>query len=363
MEIRHRPPDGRAAAARREDGPSTLGPLLADPFRRSRRRRWWVWSLVLLLVLSGAVALALSGEETPTLYGEDLREQAATISRKSRTFQDLVARISSVDRVELDEVVDDLLTTLRDVADSAEVVDPPAELAGPLAVFRIAIDAWSVGAAGFRDELLRAADDPFAVGIEDGLTGALLELRAGDRLYQRFISELATSGLDQPVSSMPDVTFLPQPYPIVPAAQTMAGLARADGSLLELRATLLIEYVTTEPEWILDTEDTLVVSATESLDVRVVVANNGNSPADPRRLDLALTGSEGAIQETFLEVPELDPGSKTTVTFEDLAVTPGRSYQLSLGLELGVGEGLTDENSRTVRFRVNEPTTTSTESG
>lgn len=319
--------------------------------------------MVLVFVLTGAVALALAGEEAPALYGEDLREQAATISRKSRTFQDLVARISSVDRIELDEVVDDLLATLDGVAESTDVVDPPAELAGPLAVFQIAVDAWAVGAQGFRSELLRAADDPFAVGVEDGLTSALLELRAGDRLYERFTSELAASGLEQPVLAMPDVTFLPKPYPIVPAAQTMAGLARADGSLLELRATLLIEQVTTEPEWLLDTEDTLVVSATDVIDVRVVVANNGNTPADPRRLDLALTGSEGAIQETFLDVPALNPGSKTTVTFDGLAVTPGRSYQLALGLELGVGEGLTEENSRTVRFRVNEPTTTTTESG
>jgi hypothetical protein len=330
--------------------------LVVDPFRPARRRRV-IWPIVIVILLAGAVALALTGDESPTLYAEDLRSQAAAVSRKARTFQDMVARISSVDRVELTETVDDLDQTIVGVRDFLEGQDAPPELAGSIAVFRLSLQSWDRGATAFRDGLLRAADDPFASGVEDQLINALLELRAGDRLYAAFVADVSAQDVAQPVSGMPAVAFLPDPYPIVPGAQTMAALARTDGSPLELRSALAIDQVTTSPEWILDTEDALVVESTELVTVKVVVANRGNTGADPREVFLSLTGSQGNVEERSLTVPALEPGAKTTVSFDDLSVSPGRSYELRVRLALAEGEAQNEDNARTVRFRVNDATT------
>jgi hypothetical protein len=129
---------------------------------------------------------------------------------------------------------------------------------------------------------------------------------------------------------------------------------------LALNPALVIEQVTTVPEWVLDTEGALVLDASEELVVRVVVTNAGNAASDATGVSTELVGGDGSAQSAIVEVAALAAGAKTTVTFEPLAVTPGRSYSLVVRLELAPGEGDSDGNSRTLAFRVNEGTVTST---
>jgi hypothetical protein len=154
------------------------------------------------------------------------------------------------------------------------------------------------------------------------------------------------------------VTFLPDGYPIAPGAQTLLAQARIDESPLALRAALAVEQVTTLPEWVLDTEGTLVVDATESLAIRVIVTNGGNAMSDPTGITIEVVGGDGSAQAASLEVPTLEASAKTTITFDPLTVTPGRSYSLVVRLGLAPGEGETADNSRTLLFRVNEGTVT-----
>lgn len=313
-----------------------------------------------------AVAIGLSQVATPSspLLAEDVRSRAIQVSRRAEVFRDLLARMGSVDRVELQTVTDEALTRISDARTFiAELEEPPAEFAGVLVIFDLALESWAAGTLGLTEHLLAAADGDHGPGLGEQVTDALLELRAGDRLYRELVEALATAEVTQPVSPLPEVRFLPEGYPVGPGGQTMLAQARAEGSPLSLDAALKVEQVTTVPEWVLDTGGTLVVDATDELVVRVVVTNAGNAVSDPTQLFVEIAGGDGSAQSATADVPDLQAGGKTTVTFDPLLVTPGRSYSLVVRLGLAVGEEETADNSRTLLFRVNEGTVTTTTAG
>lgn len=310
-----------------------------------------------------AAAIGLSQVSTPSspLLAEDVRSRAIDVSRRADVFRDLLARMGSVDRVELRTVTDEALvriTNARTFIDELEA--PPPEFAAVLALFDLALESWGDGTAGLTEHLLAAADGDDGLGLADQVIDDLLELRAGDRLYRELVSALAEADVTQPVSPLPDVRFLPEGYPVGPGAQTLLAQARVDGSPLSLDAALAVEQVTTVPEWVLDTSGTLVLDATEQLVVRVVVTNAGNALSDPSTVSVEVVGGDGSAQAATADVPALQAGAKTTVTFDPLVVTPGRSYSLVVQLALSPGEGETADNSRTLLFRVNEGTVTTT---
>lgn len=337
-----------------------------DAFGRPRRRRRWIVPLVLGTVVLGAIALSQAATPSDPLLAEDIRSRAMQVSRRADVFRDLLVRMGSVDRVELRTVTDEAITRVEEIRTYiAELQDPPADYARVLALFDLALESWGEGTAGFAEHLLAAADGDASLGLTDLLVDDLLELRAGDRLYREAVETLADSDVTQPVSAMPDVRFLPDGFPLAAGAQTLISQARTVGSPLALRASLAVEQVTTVPEWVLDTEGTLVVDATEELVIRVIVTNTGNARSEPSALTVEAVGGDGSSQEATLEVPVLESGAKTTITFDPLQVTPGRSYSMAVRLALSPGEGETEDNARTLLFRVNEGTvaTTSTTEG
>lgn len=315
-------------------------------------------------VLLGAVALSQAATPTSPLLAEDIRSAVMPVSRRADVFRDMLARMGSVDRVELQTVTDEAIKRMVGVREFvAALDDPPGEVVGVLALLELANESWEAGMEGFTRHLLAAADGDGSLGLNDALIDDLLELRAGDRLYREAVALLGAADVTQPVSAMPDVRFLPEGYPLVPAVQTLLAHARVEGSLLALRASLAVEQVTTVPEWVLDTEGTLVVDASEELVVRVVVTNAGNAASEGSSLTAEVVGGDGSAQSATLDVPPLAAGAKTTITYEPLQVTPGRSYSLVVRLALAPGEGQTADNSRTLSFRVNEGSVTTTTAG
>ena len=340
---------------------SLFAHLINDAFGRPRRRRRWLVPLILVTLLATAIGLSQAATPSSPLLAEDVRSRAIDVSRRADVFRDLLARMGSVDRVELQTVTDEALvriSTARAFIDELE--EPPPEFAAVLALFDLALESWGDGTAGLTEHLLAAADGDEGLGLTDQVIDDLLELRAGDRLYRELVLALAEADVTQPVSPLPDVRFLPEGYPVGPGAQTLLAQARVDGSPLSLDAALAVEQVTTVPEWVLDTSGTLVLDATEQLVVRVVVTNAGNALSDASTVSVEVAGGDGSAQAATTSVPALEAGAKTTVTFDPLVVTPGRSYSLVVQLALAPGEGETADNSRTLLFRVNEGTVTTT---
>jgi hypothetical protein len=317
-----------------------------------------------ILVVVAAIGLSQAATPSSPLIAEDVRSRAMEVSRRADLFRDMLVRMGTVDRVELTSVTGEALTRISGVRTFlAELEDAPGEIAGVVALFDLALSSWAEGTQGLAEHLLAAADGDPSLGLGDLIVDDLLEIRAGDRLYQRAVTALAAADVTQPVSPMPEVRFLPDGYPIVPGARTLLAQARVEGSPLALNASLILEQVTTVPEWVLGTEGSLVLDASEELVVRVIVTNSGNAASDPVTLVIEVVGGDGSAQTTSLPVVVLAAGAKTTVTFDPLAVTPGRSYSLVVRLE--PESGLVAD-SRTLLFRVNEGTvvnTSTTEGG
>jgi hypothetical protein len=320
--------------------------------------------LVLLLLLLAAIGLSQAATPSSPLLAEDIRAKAMQVSRRADVFVDMLTRMGGVDRVELASVTDETvarMTAIREQFDAIE--DPPPDLIGVITLFDLALEYWTVGVEGFRDHLLTAADGESSLGLTDLVVDDLLALRTADQLYAQAVVRLSEAEVTQPVSPMPVIRFLPVGYPVAPGAHTLVAQAEAPGSPLALDAALVIDQVTTLPEWVLDTEGTLVLDAIDELVVRVVVSNAGNAPSEPRGVAVEVVGGDGSAQNVSTEVPSLAAGSKTTVTFDPIAVTPGRSYSMIVRLALALGEGDAGDTSRTLPFRVNEGAVTTTTAG
>ena len=135
-------------------------------------------------------------------------------------------------------------------------------------------------------------------------------------------------------------------YPVVDTAQFLTTFARLSRPSLEFATDLAIEQITSFPEWISDLEGRPVITPTDSFDLLVVVANRGNVEITAQTsLELSIWPPGEAIQIRVLDVPPLQPGEKTTVTFYELAVKPDTSYQVEVRLSYIEGDQTLDNNS------------------
>lgn len=297
------------------------------------------------------------------LYVEELRLSLVELGRSAGPYQDVIVDTGASDRQVLVEATDESLATLADVQTQIDDAPVDTDLAGPLAVWGEAVFSWQRGATEFREKLLAAADDPEAVGIEVSLTNSLVDLYAGDRLYERFVDRWSEAGADPPVAGFPDFGFLPADYPVGGAAVQLVETARAEESPLRLESDVAIFQVVTEPELVLNTDEQLVVVFTESMVVNVVVVNRGNGISDPIEVTLEMLGPESEPITMTQTVDPLEPDINTTVSFTNLAVTPGSTYELTLTLPLAEGEVESEDNLQAFTFRVNEETSPTTTGG
>ncbi|GIU92787.1 MAG: hypothetical protein KatS3mg011_1693 [Acidimicrobiia bacterium] len=335
---------------------SPLAHLATDLFRPRRRRRLFL-PIAITVAVIGLIGLSFAADsgQPPSVYAEDLRDVAGQISGKAGTFQEMLNRLSGVGRPELEEVVGEARQTVVDARRFLSDSPPPEPLIRAGLLLDLAAESWDRGLAAFQEALLGAADGMPVGAARNLLTDGLLELRTGDRLYLRAVEEIERSGVP-PVSGMPSVEFLPPTYPIAALAGPLVEQAASEASLLRPREDVAVGQVTTDPPLVADTEGALVMEATETMTVRVVVANQGNVESEATTVTLLLEGTDGSVHDAVAQVESLEPGAETTVAFPDLAVTPGVAYRLEVVLG---GE------PTVIQFRVNEPTpeTTTTTSG
>ncbi len=302
----------------------------------------------------------LADDGSPALYAEEVREQATAIDQLVPAFQALILELRDTDRILLDETIDEVVATIEGVRSAISEMTPPEEAADVPVVFDLATEAWTRGLEGFRTALLKAADDPAPLGVESEVIDAFVELRVGDVLFGQMVERLAAADIPPPVGPIPSITFFPRTFPIAGTAATVVAFAAADGSPLELRAVLGIEQVTTDPAWIVDVTDALVVENTATIVVKVVVSNTGNTDSLATTVGVELASNDGVVQSRVLDVPVLAPQSTTTLSTDLLDVTPGALYQLLVGLPIANIDETDPARGRSFEFRINEQVSTTT---
>lgn len=316
----------------------------------------------MLVGLAVLLSRFVADDGSATLYAEDVRQQAEDIAQLVPTFQALITELGSTDRVLLDETIQEIDDTLVRAEAFVDDTVAPTEANDVPVVLDVAIASWRAGLERFRSSVFKAADEVFPTPVESELIDAFADLRAGDRLYANLVTRLAGADIPPPVSPLPVVEFFPPTFPMAGTATTLVAFARGEDSPLKLRAILGIEQVTTEPAWIVDVQDALVLETTSTLVVKVVVANTGNVESVATTVGLELASLDGTVQGQVLDVPPLAPQSTTTLTTEVLEVAPDGLYQLLVGLPLA-DPAITDPAfGRSFEFRINEQISTTTTS-
>jgi hypothetical protein len=320
--------------------------------------------LTIFIGLVVAFALIIDDEEAPPLFAEDLREATEDVALKANAFNEMMLGINSVDRIELDTNVTDVLSSLEAARTvMAEAPDNDPELTGPLAILREALASWEAGVSVFRELVFEAADDPLASALEIELTDALIDLRAGDRLFSSFVRSIDAADTPAPVLPYPSVAFVSDSYPFSTGPAQIIAVAQAPGNELALRAELAIGQVVTRPEMTVNTSDQRVVTATSALTVQVVIFNAGNTASEPVEVTLSMVGTDDSSVAETAQVGVIAAAGQTTVEFVDVAVSPGLAYQMVISLPLAAGEEATEDNRVQWDFLVNEETSTTTVAG
>lgn len=335
-----------------------------DPPRRRRRRRL-IWPLLVTVVVAIALVVATAGDDARSTIGylEDMQNSALELSRAGSTLNGLVGDLSRVDRSEFESVVTGVLEALGNAEELVEQDAPVPELVGAVSLYRLALDRWTEGVEGVSDSILRAADDPREEDVVDDLALSVLLVRAGDDIYEALLDELARDEVPAPVAEMPDVRLLPVETPVTVLAPAWVSAARSTASGLQIRPSVRIEQVSTEPEWVTSADGSVVVPIlSDVLDVIVVVANSGNTATTRGQLALVFSGSEAEPVELTEEVPVIAAGASTTIIYPDLAVMPGSFYQLDLALDPGGLDTFAEDNRFSTGFLVNQATTSTSAS-
>lgn len=328
--------------------------MVTFPSRPPRSRgRWWLLALLLVAVLGWTLNSLINTSRTETTLGEELRSHTITLDRAARTFVRLIEQIDTADRSELASIITQSRESIGAVALALDQsTEPDSSL---VILLGTSLDLWEEGLERFENAFLSAVDDPFNYVVEEQLTAALVSIRSGDRIYQVFLEK---TGSDPAVHTFTDfrtVVFLPLVYPVVDTAQFLATFARLSRPTLEFTADLGIEQVTSYPEWVSDLEGRPVITPTDSFDLLVVVANRGNvEVVEETSIQLTIWPPGQAVQSRELAVPPLAPGEKTTVTFFELAVTPGNTYQVEVHLGVATEEQYLDDNSYVFTLGVGE---------
>lgn len=307
------------------------------------RGKWWLLALAVLLALAWGFNSLLNTTRAETTLAEELRSHTITLDRAARSFVRLIEQIDTQDRSDLASVIIQSKDSLEAVGTALDQQTDSSS--GLIALLNTSIDLWDEGLSGFEEAFLLAVDDPFNYIVEEQLIAALVDIRSGDRLYQAFLEESTEDPAIQSFSDFRTVVFLPSQYPVVDTADFLTTYARLSRPSLEFTTDLAIEQITSFPEWISDLEGRPVITPTDSFDLLVVVANRGNvEVSGDTALELSIWPPGEAVQTRVLDVPSLQPGEKTTVTFYELAVTPDSSYQVEVRLSYIDGDRTPEDN-------------------
>jgi len=307
--------------------------------------------LLVVLGLAWAFNSLVRNSQAETFTSEALRSHTITLDRAGRSFVRLIEQIDTLDRSELDSIITQTRISLETVETALQ--EESGSNSTLITLLEVSLNLWDEGLATFEEAFLLAVDDPFNFLVEEQLIAALVNLRSGDHLYRAFLDEAASDPEVIPLADFRTVVFLPNQYPVVDTAQFLTTYARLYRPSLEFNTDLAIEQVTSHPEWISDLDGRPVITPTDSFDLLVVVANRGNVQAPGEIfLELGIWPPGEAIQTRRLEVPTLQPGEKTTITFYELAVVPDTAYQVEVRLSFVDGDLSPEDNSYGFTLRV-----------
>ena len=314
-----------------------------------------LWPAVLTAAAVVAVVVSDAGTDTRAEldYLTAVHRQASELSIGGDSLRLVISRLARIERTELVTATDVVHAELEAAMELVESGPPSESLLAANALYRQAIESWTLGVNSLTSGILAAADDTNSTVVVDNIANALAELRTGDRLYSDLVQQLATEEVPEPVAPMPDVVMMPADGELFSLSQAYVVASRSVNSGLALRPGLTVSQIVSTPLWTVNPSDQAVVPATETLSISVVVSNLGNVASEPEPIQLTLSGASEPVVLTDM-VPILEPGGQTVVQFAGLAVQPGQAYEVVAELRVVNLDQDFEDNTLGVMFFVNE---------
>lgn len=315
----------------------------------------FLWPALVVVALVVAAVVSAAGEETRVEleYLDQIRTQAAELSRSGSTIAQVMTRVDSVGREEFTTVFESASEDL-DVAMGFVADEPPTQALIPVwALYRQSVQAWQRGAEGLMTSVLAAADDPEDMVAVNGVADSLADLRTGDRLFQDLRAEFERDEIPEPVSPPVDVRLSPSEGGLATQASSYVAAARRSTSGLGLRAGLAVSQVVSDPAWQVSVETLPVIPATETVTFSAVITNSGNVASPTESVRMQLTGGADPVV-SVMEVPPLQPGGQTTISFDPVEVLADVVYDVDIILEVANPDADLTDNEIRVQFTVND---------
>jgi len=324
-----------------------------SPAARRKRRRRTLAILGVAGVLFGVAygAFQAQGErETTRAYLDVAFEVAGIAEDVTASLSDLVVNVEDYDRATLLERLGSMETSAEQMVVRLLDVEAPASLTAASVFLRIAAGAWRSGISDARVGILALSANPLDEEGLVALASGLIDLRVGDRAYVGFLSGIGEVDTTLQGGSLPSIAFVPAADDALYEPRDLARRMFLAGSIAPIDDIALAD-LKLEPGPVGVSGGMPVVAVTASQSAEVVVANRGNVDVTGITVTLNLVGNSGELFETEQEVAGLEAATLTSLTFADLPVSPGVTYEISVSISRDDDDE--ENDSLKVRFTVN----------
>jgi hypothetical protein len=314
-----------------------------------------IWPILIIAAVTVGLVVSAAGAETRAQieYLSRIHGGATELSKNGAALRDLVTRLRTTSRTEFVAVIEAIQADLE-VSITLANEDPPTASVIPVRVmFRQAVEAWDRGVSQFSEAILHAADWPNDNTALDMMTGALVQLRAGDALYGQLLLETERDDVPGPLTPLPTVIMTPADGGLVTLSLLYVDSARSPNNTLGLRPGLSVSQIVSDPPWQVDVNDQVVVSTTEEMVFSVVMTNVGNVGSQSQQVVLVLEGGPEPVQLNQWVEP-LQPGLQVTLVYEPIAVVPGLLYEVAASIVVTADDFDLEDNIIRIQFTVSE---------
>jgi len=308
-----------------------------QPDRRRRRRRLLLILLTIVLVIAAITYLVTrQTEQRETADFFAAADQATALHEQAAEMLNAtLAQLGPLmPRQEVTRRLSEIVATAEE-ANALLAVEVPPSIGGIYGSLTAASASWVLGTSDLETAILGIMDGEIQTGSEVVIRNALNTLRVGDVGYGLFLSGVSELPEDVTPPEFPTFAYVaPDPEdPFLYDAQNLALKVAAAYSLTPRIDIAVVGMV--EPAAVGDRGGIALVPFSDTIGVSGVISNVGNEAAPTVGVELVVLNVDTGETFTLTEqAGEVGAGASTTVSFANLAVTPGGLYQVTLSVTI-----------------------------
>jgi hypothetical protein len=261
-----------------------------------------------------------------------------------------VTDIEDLDRATLVERLGAMEASTEQIVARLVDVTAPSALTEASLFLRVAAGAWRSGMSDTRAGLLALSANPLDEEGLSALSRGLIDLRVGDRAYVGFLADIEEVDTTLQGGPFPSIAFVPPDDEALYEAHDLARRMFLSGSIAPVDDIALAD-LKLEPGPVGEQDGLPVLAVTANQAATVVVSNRGNVDVTGITVRLQLLSNTGQLYEVEQEVTGLEAATLTSLTFTDLPMQSGVTYEISASIMRQDDEG--DNDSVVFRFKVN----------